>query len=385
MTGITQKHVGTKGSHSVWKHYLKKFCSEKGALFVTDLHSNKQYSSSINNAAKENHIYTITEKISKDDVDAFKYIFKINVKGNDEDFLFHLTCFLNNQPELTLKDNIVSEFIQKNIKKDNDINYQRNQEKLFSYYEDSFMPAYEMLINKNSEFYNSLFLTDVDLELAILAAIEQKTSMFLLKSIYTQLIKDISLNKEDVLDLKSELCDFQKKMDTFFADMYEFCNNKFFNIYYFLTFILSQYFRTENRIRILDELAEYHAQKNPDANYNIKSLAALFIHFQTQNMAKKFVQSKHKIIFVCNETEKLFFTSDCPIVNTRSVDDNIIELYYPLTPRLGMLFSNDTPYKDITELNADIEKVNQLNKLMIKSGGRRIYSSRYVCSEDLNV
>ena len=80
-----------------------------------------------------------------------------------------------------------------------------------------------------------------------------------------------------------------------------------------------------------------------------------------------------------NKSEVAFVTGDQPVINTHAVHTNEtvedLELYYPLTPSLAFLLTQDIKlHKDkIVETNAT--EVKKYNRLMFTASSMQVYGS----------
>ena len=149
---------GTKGSHFVWQRYLNSFASDQN-IYVKDIQGNRIWATKTENVAKKTNIYTLQKKISEYDKECYKKIFKdVNLSSDYLVILDSLVCFLNNDVSITLKNyhpyiqKALSEFVNNAPLQDD---YNKNQEKLFTFYEERFKGIYEALLKKDASFYNN--------------------------------------------------------------------------------------------------------------------------------------------------------------------------------------------------------------------------------------
>ena len=61
------------------------------------------------------------------------------------------------------------------------------------------------------------------------------------------------------------------------------------------------------------------------------------------NLAKSFARQRrdYRIILLRNKSEIPFITGDQPVINLRDVEDEQVDLYYPLKPDLAMIYTAD--------------------------------------------
>ena len=92
-------------------------------------------------------------------------------------------------------------------------------------------------------------------------------------------------------------------------------------------------------------------------------------------MGYKFIQKNYKIIFLINNSDVPFVTSDQPVVNAVPEDliqpSEGIEFYYPLSPNLAILYTN-LRWCENREIGCDEAK--DWNRLIVSKAERFVFS-----------
>ena len=142
----------TKKNHYVPKFYLKNFTDEKGNIYFFDK-SKKMFHNTKNLkiiAFKEN-LYTITNKISQADIKLFCKLFDVPMDIDSKIFFIDaLKCFFNDEFSKLFRIKHQNKDIEKELNKIfGDLlneTISRNQELLFSLYEDDFIPSLTYIV-----------------------------------------------------------------------------------------------------------------------------------------------------------------------------------------------------------------------------------------------
>ncbi len=243
----------------------------------------------------------------------------------------------------------------------------RNQELLFSLYENNFIPVMKQII-ENEKMIPM-----------------QKNKDGILVYLFDKLISFIFKNMEQKLLQNTEKFDpnIRKKIEPLKA-INSYSQNSYYDL---LHYILIQCFRTKKT----KDLAEKLKLARPSlftTDTSAQNVMFLLIHYQTLNMTEKLVQQNYQIVLLKNSTKKSFFTSDFPSVNTHGEiikifgPENIgFEMFFPLSPKLALLLTNtpaiDKNYnKEKSEIVIDDEaQIDYWNKLIFDMSERFIYSS----------
>lgn len=365
---------GTKGSHFVWQRYLNSFASDQN-IYVKDIQGNRIWATKTENVAKKTNIYTLQKKISEYDKECYKKIFKdVNLSCDYLMILDSLVCFLNNDVSITLKNfhpyiqKALSEFVNNAPLQDD---YNKNQEKLFTFYEERFKGIYEALLKKDASFYNNQLDNIGEAAKCYMGSYRITMLTFL----QIEMAKFVSKAFEGYEELKgqrkeiyNELNEIRKKIDERVRDIFDFVNNKGDNIFNFMQFFITQSLRTvKHQKQFFEKTKEYK-------NINAEAIYTLALHINTYFIASRMICRGYRIVFLVNQTKYNFITSDQPIINTYENFDLNSELYYPLAPDLAMLFTNRECYQKVDEIGLKEIDVMEYNKLLAKNADRFIYA-----------
>ena len=144
------------------------------------------------------------------------------------------------------------------------------------------------------------------------------------------------------------ILDSLRRQDAAFYESDERCGD-------FLYFICHQYFRTAKIRHAITDVLRPLPGHDPRRTGNVEC------HLYATNVSVGLFRdrSAYKIIFLLNTTATPFITGDQPVINLldpHKTDD--LELYYPLSPTLGMILSKDhqkipTQSRNVTELEAE--------------------------------
>lgn len=365
---------GTKGSHFVWQRYLNSFASDQN-IYVKDIQNNRIWVTKTENVAKKTNIYTLQKKISEYDKECYKKIFdEVNISDDYLTILDSLVCFLNNDVSITLKNyhpyiqKVLSEFVN-NAPLQED--YDKNQEKLFTFYENRFASIYESLLKKDASFYNGQ-LDNIGEAAKCYMGSYRTTMLTFLQIEMTKFVSKAFEGYEELKDQRkeiyNELNEIRKKIDEKVRDIFDFVNNKGDNIFNFMQFFITQSLRTvKHQKQFFEKIKKYK-------NINAEAIYILALHINTYFIASRMICRGYRIVFLVNQTNYNFVTSDQPIINTYENFDYNSELYYPLAPDLAMLFTNRECYQKIEEIMLREIDVLEYNKLLAKNADRFIYS-----------
>ena len=227
----------TKNNHFVPQFYLKKFLNVSGNLQIFDKTRKNMYCTrDLRGIACSRNLYTITQKITQNDINFFKKLSNIKKERSPEnEYIFILTCFLNDELSNLISVKCNNEenkhFVENMVKDILNESVSRNQEILLSFYENDFQRIYSKIINENGIY--SFLKTDED----PFVYISLKTIEF----IYFQVLKKMNMYIKKKFG-KQVACEKQNVSEML---------NKI-DYYDFVYYVLIQYFRTENVIKLLD-------------------------------------------------------------------------------------------------------------------------------------
>ncbi|MDD4914622.1 MAG: DUF4238 domain-containing protein [Methylococcales bacterium] len=150
----------------------------------------------------------------------------------------------------------------------------------------------------------------------------------------------------------------------------------------FIYFLTSQYFRTknirDNVYRSFNSIAikEVSIERAWPIMRNIFSTCVGFTLYAKRN--------EYNLVILNNESELDFITSDQPVQNVHAagrvgelIDE--VEFYYPISPRRGVIISNDARYIGKTEEAVGPVTVSYFNDVVMKSAYEQIFSRTAAC------
>ncbi len=345
----------TKNNHFVPQFYLKYFQDRFGFIYCFDKETHIIHQTrNLKEIGCKKNLYTITTKISQADVDFFTLLFNINLHPLETDFLKYLISFLNDEfkklfnLKYTKNKNLeikINETMEKIL---NSPDISRNQELLFSFYETKFQPIYKQILDteqlpsikkqKNHPFYYLAIQTMV----FITQTMQQKLIQYVKEydSIETLLINKIlsPSNYEPFLDC--------------------------------LHYLIIQYWRTSKILQ--SPLLEKVKKQSGSKNINIANVMFLSLHFHGLNIIKNCINTKYQLYLIKNLTGLAFITSDNPAVNPYSaissfnISPENFEIFFPLSPKLGILYSNCCLYSSTNSVIKDKYQINYWNKLLLR-------------------
>ncbi len=129
----------------------------------------------------------------------------------------------------------------------------------------------------------------------------------------------------------------------------------------FLVYLVAQYLRTKSmRERLLNNAGS-------TKSINVENCIGALIHISTTTIAFNMFASPdfRTITFLENNTDLEFLTSDQPIINIQAHNTPTnqapekLEFYYPISPKLAILVSQDVKDSSIELSEEDVEDYNQ--------------------------
>ena len=346
----------TKDNHYVTIYYLKTFLNENSKIYQGDLKTGivyKKNESELKTMCEKTNIYTIKTKITDTDISRFKEIFNIDLNDKvDEDLILKLVKFLNDEladlEPVQIKNNKVAEDeINKNLKdKINNPGISREQESLFTLYEEDFNPVYDKILQDEN-----------------ISFLKQKTNEDFESYLYKKVIRFIykQFSKKALYETSIQ----QPTFPDFVKDDY----------YDFLHCIIIQYFRTEKIMDIFENILKSYSEKPAH-------LLFLTIHYKCIKLVCTLLNNNFKVVLIKNNSKADFITSDNPSINIYSsiVNGNLsgdeFEIYFPLSHKLAVLYSKKDCYKNIDDFTITTEKEIDIWNNMLKDNAKRyIYGS----------
>ena len=363
----------TKNNHFVPQFYLKKFLNSSNTLCMLDKKYGKKYERNIQDLkriASKKNLYSISKKISNNDITCYKIIFKLDDHYITNEVINYLVAFLNDDFGSIVNLHTSSsakiepqhlEEIKKEIqKKIKNVGIAKRQEHLFCMYENDFQPIYDDILTQES---------------ILQIAKSNKTQMdhTIFPSIY--ITKKILGSIANEMQKQFHQYDEMPEPVNFLDD---FSPNKYFD---FLHYIINQHLRTpkiidskdfENDPKIQALLKKYNVCRT--------NIMFLFIHHHSLTMLDDLTRNKFKPILIKNATKVGFITSDNPCINIHTTTYNALgsenlEIYFPLSPNISILLTNKNCYENIDEIIATKNDILQYNKKIYEEADRYIYST----------
>jgi hypothetical protein len=145
----------------------------------------------------------------------------------------------------------------------------------------------------------------------------------------------------------------------------------------FMNFLCVQYMRTE-KIKTYSIKATAHYETiNTERIWNILS------HITAMNISWSILCEFHTWtpVLLENETDTPFLTGDQPVINTRGTGTGLaeqvfdLEFYYPITPKIALLISQNPIYHTKKPARLTQEKVDEYNRHIVLGSHTQIFSS----------
>ena len=364
----------TKENHYVPQFYLKSFFNPSNTIFYYDKLSPKIYSTTtLQKIAVKKNLYTIQDKISPADVQYFCDLFQINLLPPlARQLLSCLICFLNDELKklfsIQCKNDKKLEEQLNNLLEHrlNAPNLSRNQELLFSFYEEQFQPIYHQIIKTE----NATFLQVQE------KAPTSYLAYKIMHRIFSYLGKKVAIVAKDYPQA-APLPAYTFE-NTLFNDKHLNC----------LHYIITQYFRIPLRLSSFS-ISQSHQDtitKRFGAPITEKNIMFLMLHFQSLNVIDKLVSNNYRFILIKNQSKKAFITSDNPAINPfnriSSAKEPLegFEIFFPLSPNLALLYTKYCLDKNFSPQTAtitlkDASQVVYWNQLLFKEAERYVYAN----------
>lgn len=147
----------------------------------------------------------------------------------------------------------------------------------------------------------------------------------------------------------------------------------------FLYFLAVQYMRTKR----MKQTVFYTIKKlNPSYEAQFERTWNLLSHIFAINIGASIYaeRSKFNMILLKNDSPKEFITADQPVVNSCVQDGSPtppekVELYYPVSPRLAVLITEDEKKAGMKCSDLCEDDVNLYNKLMVENSLEQLYAT----------
>jgi hypothetical protein len=140
----------------------------------------------------------------------------------------------------------------------------------------------------------------------------------------------------------------------------------------FIYFLAHQAFRTPKLRTVVAGLQA----KNPYPNVNLEKIWLIESHIYATNVSRGIFAEwrAYKFTFIENDTPVPYITGDQPIVNLNTHKDETLKLYYPLSPKLALIFEKDESLPLKTVQAASSSEVEFYNRRIFAGCTDQIYS-----------
>lgn len=360
--------TNTKKNHYVPQGYLKEFFTTNGVIYRYDkstIETKSFHSTTV--IGFENDLYTLKEKITEADKTLFEQMLPVKPSIEDKNIINLLVHLLNddmaNLITITSSDKKAENFINNLNKKilNNQSNISRTQELLCTMHENCFYVARDLILAANSiaplypvstEFHNPKYFIYFNLNCLAMNHYKEK------------LRKQILANSEHRLT--------QQEIDAL-KSLNEPCKYKYAPYYDLFFYAIFQIFR-------IPEMIKTTFRKLNDSN----KFSFLMLQYSTIIWLANWHADGMKPILLKNATQIPFITSDRPSINLYGklvsnvqVVDGAFELYFPISNKLAILWSERPCYKDIPEisLNSD-DEIKRYNRQIFDNAGKYVFSAK---------
>lgn len=272
-----------------------------------------------------------------------------------------------------------------------------NKEQIFCLRENKIFPSSLMGVAQERFFYELQNLTNDEIMLVKKLAIEpspkgmQESHISFLNQ-YLSTFNFEKMNNGNKKELNETINMMKKNFEEDYHAHIEGIGNKYLNLirdsniefFYnensedrmiFLFFITLQYMRTKKRRNSI--ITEFK-----DDNINMRRVWPILAHIFSTNMALSLhINKEYKLVLLKNQTDVSFITGDQPLVNTygvnnnKQLDENELEFYYPVSPRLGLLITrNITKIKEL--IITDSKKIEDYNLMINNSKEEQLFAEK---------
>nr|DAV68162.1 MAG TPA: Protein of unknown function (DUF4238) [Bacteriophage sp.] len=239
------------------------------------------------------------------------------------------------------------------------------QEALMGLYETGFLPVLEKILSDDK--MNFLDQTKKDFPEVKIYLYERMTS-FIIKAMQEMAAKHVfaRLSKPGEIHLPPE--------------------NDFVNLVHYMNIQFSRTAKRYNDIFEKEETKEY--MKTFHANP--KSIMALILNYKLIDITSNLCEKGFHVVLIKNGTRTDFIASDNPVVNihsgwkmTNEMTAKDFELYIPVTPKRGLLLTNNPVYNQTVEFFLHEEDIHHWNHAVIKNSEQDLYSGSRETLEQL--
>ena len=145
-----------------------------------------------------------------------------------------------------------------------------------------------------------------------------------------------------------------------------------------ITFLMAQYYRTK---RMKEKIESIDTSLKDFSSSNISTILSFLL---AQNMALQTSCLSANFVFLENNTQERFLTSDQPVINLsiKESSQKILEncFYYPITPRYSIIIDSQTNAIEnqgvfsTTSRTLTLNEVKEFNERIINSADKLIFS-----------
>lgn len=182
------------------------------------------------------------------------------------------------------------------------------------------------------------------------------------ENFHSRIESDSSKYIESLLDRNIDFCSIENDYDSF------------------LYFLCIQYFRTKNlRDSIFQAFEEV-----PIPGVDISNCWPIMRRIFSTNLAFSLSkpESTHRFTLLVNESDIPFIAGDQPVINLRAVhlkgkvEPTEIDLFYPVSPSIAVLITDDEIFKTEREIfNVEKKQAAFFNKMLFDSSHEQIFAS----------
>ena len=348
----------TKKNHYVPRFYLDKFTNKEGFINVKDINTRKVFKSTPKQVGFSNDLYSIKHnaKISDEDLSFIKDFKLFNDDSILYEFIKLLSKYLNNEKifDISTDNPIINESLKSFYGDAYTNDSSSKQEELFTYYENLFLSSYEAIINNKTISFKQNISDVPPLE-------------YILLSIQSYIYTDLALKLKHQMKIIN-IDHIPPKLPS-----NNYTDSAYYNVLFYLC---SQLCRTFKSIVETREAIQEIKDKVPEMKFNSTNCTFLQHHIISINLMSNIVNKNYKLVLLKNISTKSFITSDNPVFNvSQNYNYEPFELYFPLTPSLAILCTNQDCYKNIDYCEVSEKDIDIYNKEVLKKSYRYIFAT----------
>lgn len=139
----------------------------------------------------------------------------------------------------------------------------------------------------------------------------------------------------------------------------------------FINFLTLQFFRTKRFRNLIQSVGGVPGYDSDRIWVYMKFILATNV-----GLALFSHSSKYKLIFMKNNSDVDFIVGDQPVVSLSEVDDDLLTLYYPLSPKLALIFTYDEVYDHYLTNAASETDVDCFNHVVYDNSVEQIFGTQ---------